>query len=55
MSVWVNSGEDNIFFLASGVAFNILLAAVPELPRRYLGVPLADHHLITQRLVRGDA
>jgi membrane protein len=27
--VWVNSGEDNIFFLASGVAFNILLAAVP--------------------------
>ena len=29
MSVWVNSGEDNIFVLASGVAFNILLAAVP--------------------------
>jgi membrane protein len=28
-SVWVNSGEDNIFFLASGVAFNILLAFVP--------------------------
>jgi membrane protein len=28
-SVWLNSGEDNIFFLASGVAFNILLAAVP--------------------------
>jgi membrane protein len=27
--VWDNSGEDNIFFLASGVAFNILLAAVP--------------------------
>jgi membrane protein len=27
--VWVNSGEDNIFFLASGVAFNILLAFVP--------------------------
>ena len=27
--VWDNSGEDNIFFLASGIAFNILLAAVP--------------------------
>jgi membrane protein len=27
--VWVNSGEDNIFFLAGGVAFSILLAAVP--------------------------
>ena len=27
--VWDNSGEDNIFFLASGVAFNIMLAAVP--------------------------
>ncbi len=27
--VWDNSADDNIFFLASGVAFNILLAAVP--------------------------
>jgi membrane protein len=27
--VWDNSGEDNIFFLAGGLAFNILLAAVP--------------------------
>lgn len=27
--VWDNSAEDNIFFLASGVAFNILLAAIP--------------------------
>jgi membrane protein len=27
--VWDNSGEDNVFFLASGVAFNILLAALP--------------------------
>lgn len=27
--VWVNSGEDDIFFLAGGIAFNILLAAVP--------------------------
>lgn len=27
--VWDNSGEDNIFFLAGGLAFNILLATVP--------------------------
>ena len=27
--VWDNSGEDDIFFLASGIAFNILLAIVP--------------------------
>lgn len=27
--VWDNAGEDNVFFLASGIAFNILLAAVP--------------------------
>lgn len=27
--VWDNAGEDNVFFLAGGIAFNILLAAVP--------------------------
>lgn len=27
--VWVSSGEDNVFFLAGGIAFNILLASVP--------------------------
>jgi membrane protein len=27
--VWDNSGEDNVFFLAGGLAFNILLATVP--------------------------
>ncbi|MEO7966621.1 MAG: YihY/virulence factor BrkB family protein, partial [Gemmatimonadaceae bacterium] len=27
--VWNSSGEDDIFFLASGIAFNIMLAAVP--------------------------
>ncbi len=27
--VWDNSGEDNVFFLAGGIAFNILLVAVP--------------------------
>lgn len=29
--MWDNSGEDNIFFLASGISFNILLAVVPFL------------------------
>ncbi|HEX7938659.1 MAG TPA: YhjD/YihY/BrkB family envelope integrity protein, partial [Gemmatimonadaceae bacterium] len=27
--VWDNSAEDNILFLAGGIAFNILLAAIP--------------------------
>jgi membrane protein len=27
--VWDNSGEDNVLFMAGGIAFNILLAAVP--------------------------
>jgi membrane protein len=27
--VWDNSGEDNVLFLAGGIAFNIMLAAVP--------------------------
>lgn len=27
--MWDNSGEDNIFFLAGGIAFNVLLAIVP--------------------------
>ncbi|MFN2400597.1 MAG: YihY/virulence factor BrkB family protein [Gemmatimonadaceae bacterium] len=27
--VWDKAGEDNVFFLAGGIAFNILLAAVP--------------------------
>jgi membrane protein len=27
--VWDNSGEDNIFFLAGGISFNLLLAVVP--------------------------
>ncbi len=29
--VWDNSGEDNIFFLAGGIAFNILIAIIPFL------------------------
>jgi membrane protein len=27
--IWDNSAEDNVLFLASGIAFNILLAAIP--------------------------
>src|SRR3954465_3774379 len=27
--VWDNSGEDNVLFLAGGITFNIMLAAVP--------------------------
>jgi membrane protein len=27
--IWDNAGDDNIFFLAGGIAFNILLAALP--------------------------
>jgi membrane protein len=27
--IWDNAGDDNIFFLSGGIAFNILLAAVP--------------------------
>jgi membrane protein len=27
--VWDNSGEDNVLFMAGGIAFNILLAVVP--------------------------
>src|SRR5688572_19840379 len=27
--IWDNSAEDNVLFLAGGIAFNILLAAIP--------------------------
>lgn len=29
--IWANAGEDNILFLAGGIAFNLMLAAVPFL------------------------
>jgi membrane protein len=36
--VWDNSGEDNVLFLAGGIAFNIILAAVPFLLLLVTGV-----------------
>src|SRR5215211_3068662 len=27
--VWDNAGEDSVFFLAGGIAFNLILAALP--------------------------
>lgn len=36
--VWDNSGEDNVLFLAGGIAFNLLLAAVPFVLLLVLGV-----------------
>lgn len=36
--VWDNSAEDNVLFLAGGIAFNILLAAVPFFLLLFAGV-----------------
>ena len=36
--VWDNSSEDNVLFLAGGIAFNILLAAVPFFLLLFAGV-----------------
>lgn len=41
--IWVSSGEDNIFFLAGGIAFNILLAAVPFVLLGITGLTLLLH------------
>jgi membrane protein len=41
--VWDNSGEDNIFFLAGGIAFNLLLAAVPFLLLLVVGMAAILH------------
>ena len=42
--VWDNSGEDNVFFLAGGIAFNILLAAVPFVLLLVWGFALTLHN-----------
>jgi len=41
--IWVSSGEDNVFFLAGGIAFNILLAAVPFVLLGITGLTLLLH------------
>ncbi|MGH7618526.1 MAG: YihY/virulence factor BrkB family protein [Gemmatimonadaceae bacterium] len=45
--VWDNSGEDNVLFLAGGIAFNLILAAVPFILLLAAGVtfllPLVVH------------
>jgi membrane protein len=41
--VWDNAGEDNVLFLAGGIAFNILLAAVPFVLLLVWGVAQALH------------
>ena len=49
--VWDNSGEDNVFFLASGVAFNILMAAVPFILLLVSGLA----HLLNRSLDQSSA
>ena len=46
--IWDNSGEDDIFFLASAVAFNILLAAVPLVLLILAGLGYWLNHSVSQ-------
>jgi membrane protein len=48
--VWDNSGEDNIFFLAGGIAFNILLAAVPFVLLLVSGLAMLLNHSADETL-----
>jgi membrane protein len=48
--VWDNAGEDNIFFLAGGIAFNILLAAVPFVLLLVSGFATLLNHSATETL-----
>jgi membrane protein len=41
--IWVRGGEDDIFFLAGGVAYNILLAGVPFFLLLIAGIGFALH------------
>jgi membrane protein len=57
--VWDNAGEDNVLFLAGGIAFNILLAAVPFVLLLVWGFaqilhkqPLEANRLVVQYLDR---
>jgi len=49
--VWDNSGEDNIFFLAGGIAFNILLAVVPFVLLLVSGLATLLNHSAEQTAV----
>ena len=44
--VWDNSGEDNVLFLAGGIAFNLILAALPFLLLLATGVTFILPHLV---------
>lgn len=44
--VWDNSGEDNVLFLAGGIAFNLILAALPFLLLLATGVTFLLPHLV---------
>jgi membrane protein len=46
--VWDNAGEDNVLFLAGGIAFNILLAAVPFVLLMVWGFALVLPHFVRQ-------
>ena len=43
---WDNSGEDNVLFLAGGIAFNLILAALPFLLLLAAGVTFLLPHLV---------
>jgi membrane protein len=45
--VWDNSGEDNVLFLAGGIAFNLILAAVPFILLLATGVTLLLPYFVT--------
>ena len=53
--VWDNSGEDNVLFLAGGIAFNIMLAAVPFLLLLVTGVTYILPHIYTGTVNSTDA
>jgi membrane protein len=44
--VWDNSGEDNVLFMAGGIAFNLILAALPFLLLLATGVTFLLPHLV---------
>ena len=44
--VWDNSGEDNVLFLAGGIAFNLILAALPFLLLLATGVTFLLPYLV---------